>query len=257
MVKTMLLALSKLRVPDREQRFASDPERINDLAASITRVGLLNPITVSVDGDGYVIVAGCTRFRACEKAGLSEVPVVVVEADEADRGAMTFAENFFRQNLSPVEQAVAIGEAYQSGAMSIEQIGRAFGHSKDWVTRQIAITQWPDDCLMAIHNGELSVSSASNLAQINDDRYRAFLLSRAVADGASARATAAWLSAWRANRRPEEAVASEPAGPGQPMVPMSPQSPCLMCSKVFPMDALSYVPFCAGCIGRVRSTPAQ
>lgn len=251
------LSLHMIKRAEKAQRFATDPDRVDELAASIKQIGLMNPITVRQKGDDYEIVAGDTRYQACERAGLAIVPVTIVEGNEEDVGAMTFAENFFRTNLTPIEQAVAIGQAYESGAMTIEQIGKAFGHSKDWVARQISITHWPEDCIEAIHLGKISVAASSNLAQIDNDRYRQFLLSRAVADGASARATAAWLQAWRANQRPEQAVEAEPVPAGQPSVPMSPQSPCLACSAVFPMDALSYVPFCVDCIQAVRQAAKQ
>jgi len=106
--------------------------------------------------------------------------------------------------------------------------------------------------LEAIHNGKISVTAASNLACVEDDVYREFLVRQAVENGATARATAAWLQAWRSMVPASEAITREPVPAGPGVTPAVPQAPCIVCANVFRTDELSHVPVCVHCIRTIR-----
>jgi ParB family chromosome partitioning protein len=246
------LSLNLLDVGRHEQRFAYDDEEQATLTASIRSEGILVPLIVRPQGERYLIVDGHRRRQAATAANLPTVPCQIQSTDPARDSRTAFIANFLRKDPTPVELAVAIARAIETGADAEAEIAAALHRSVEWVRRQVAFLEWPEDVLQAVHRGQLSVAAASNLACVTDDRYRQFLLENAVQNGATARTTAAWLQAWRAALPLEQALAEGPA-PGPALPPaLMPQAPCLCCGQIHRTDELSHVPLCGPCIQRVR-----
>jgi len=172
---------------------------IDELAESISRIGLINPLVVVSENGRYSLIAGYRRFAACRRAGLKEVQVCIVEGNRRDICEIALEEFLFGKDLSPVEMAVAVVALIKEGGMDHEQVARIYQRSTAWVQEQEEIVSWPPDVQQAIHEGWLSVSAASNLALVEDDDHRKFLLSQAKEHGATAQTTATWLKAWRSS----------------------------------------------------------
>jgi len=253
MAEIVQIPIESIKVGEHEQRLEEDDSFIDELAASIRRLGVLVPVIVACEVDGYVLVAGHSRVNAAGKAGLKTVPAIVRESGVAEAAEVTFAENFFRKDLSPVELACALRDCLDNKQMTVKELAAGFHRSEHWVAQMIAVAGWPADVLEAIHCEAISVSAASNLAVVTDDTYRRFLVSNAVESGATARTTASWLQAWRAMQPQEEAITSEPAPAGPVPVPMVPQAPCICCSRIFDVNMLSHVPVCGECVQVIRS----
>lgn len=248
MMEIIEVPIGEIKSEEHSQRIEVDEEKMQELVGSIRNEGLLQPISVKRDGDGFVVVFGHRRLEACKRSGWEKVPCVVLQGDEASLRSKTFAENFFNEDLTPIELAVAISDEQMSGRMSVERIAQGFRRTPDWVRRQIAIVGWPGDVLEGVHKGKLSIAAASNLACITEEFYRKTLVRQAVENGATARTTSAWLQAWRAMLPPEEAVEVEPVEAGAAQTPMVPQAPCLACHEVYRTDELSHVPICCHCV---------
>lgn len=251
------IPIDKIKVGEHEQRIDAEDEGIAELAASISRIGIIVPLHVVKHEDTFLLLAGHRRFKAAVLSHLTHVPVIVREADKAENAEISFAENFFRKDLSPVELASALKDCLANEAMTVEELAAGFHRSVHWVHSMIAIADWPKDILEAIHNEQLSVSAASNLACVTDDRYRKFLVSNAVEQGATARTTAAWLQGFRVMQPPEEAITAEPVSIGHGTVPAVPQAPCICCSRVFPVNQMSHVPACGECVPIIRQVGAS
>lgn len=247
------ISLEKIRVGEYAQRIDSEDNGIAELAASIRRVGLLVPVVVVGVGDVFTVVAGHRRIAAAAEAGLDSVPAIVRASGGAEAKEISFAENLFRKDLSPIELAAAIKDCLDQVTLTVDELAVGLHRSANWVRTQVSLLAWPDDVLEVIHSGKMSVSAASNLALVSDDVYRGFLLRQAVENGATARATAAWLQAWRAMEPVELAVERDPVPPGERSTPCVPQAPCLVCSDVYRTDELSHVPVCVSCIRAIRA----
>jgi ParB family chromosome partitioning protein len=246
------IEIGLIDVGGHEQRFDYEGDEMEELVGSVRRDGILEPIIVRAVGERFVVVNGHRRREAAIRAGLSVVPCHV-QAGDLDLSRRTaFITNLFRKDPSPVEMAVAIGREVGSGEESVEGLAKGLGRSVDWVRRQVAMLQWPEDVLQLVHAGKVSVAAAANLACVTDDSYRAFLLEHASSGGATARTTASWLQAWEGSLPAAVAVIQPPVD-GEPHAPpMMPQAPCLCCGGVHRTDELSHVPLCAPCIQRVR-----
>lgn len=246
------IPVADIKVGEHEQRLETEDEGIAELAVSIRRIGILNPLLVSSDGDDFVLMAGHRRLAAAKMADRKAVPCIIYKCKRDLASEVTFAENYFRKNLSPVELACALKDCLDNEAMTVEQLASGFHRSVHWVRSMVAIADWPTDVQEAIHNEKISVSAASNLAIVTDDTYRKFLVRNAVEAGATARTTASWLQAWRVMQPASEAITSEPAQGNRPQAPVIPQAPCLCCSEIFPVDRMSHVPMCGECIKMIR-----
>jgi len=231
MLKTreFTIELEEINAGENPLRLEGQNKGIAELAESISRIGLINPLVVAPgsDGDRYRLIAGHRRFAACARAGLKQVQVRIIEGDQRKICEIALAENLFRKDLSPVEMAVAVVALIKEGGMAHEQVASFCHRPTAWVREQEEILSWPADVKNHVHNGWLSVSAASNLALVYDDAYRRFLLNQAKQKGATAHATAAWLQAWLSSVSPQPVieVASLPASPAP-----DPSPPCLRIS---------------------------
>jgi len=251
------IPITMISVGEHAQRMDDeDPDTI-ELAASIKRIGILSPLMVSEAGAGLVLIAGHRRLAAARMAGLDSVPCIVKEGSEDTVAEITFAENFFRKNLSPVELACALKDCLKKESMTIAELAAGFHKSEHWVQSMIAIADWPPEVTEAIHYEKISVSASRNLALVTEPVYRQFLVDNAVEQGATARTTAAWLQAFQSMATPQEAVAAPPVAVGAPQVPMVPQAPCLCCSQLFKVNEMSHVPVCGACVQLLRAVGAQ
>jgi len=256
MVEVRDIPVGKIAVGEHVQRLVIEDEEISELASSIGRIGIVNPLMVSVDGDSYLLVAGHRRLQAAKRCGFTTVPCIVAGTEKAVASEVSFAENLFRKDLSPLELACAIKDVLDKKVMLVEELAAGLHRSADWVRRMLAMLDWPADVLDAIHGGWLSVAAAHNVALIEEETYRVFLLRNAQESGATARTTAAWLQAWRSMAPAEQAIQAKPVSGESRTTPMVPQAPCICCSEVFRTDELSHVPVCAGCIRAIRSIGA-
>ena len=248
--------ISEIHCGKHAQRMEIDEEALDELAGSIRSVGLIQPLTVRMSNKGYELVAGHRRLEACKKNGMEEVDCLVMGGGDVASREVTFAENFFREDLTPVELAMGINDEYESGRMTIEQMARGFNRTTDWVKRQMAMLHWPREILEVMHGGGLSVAALANLAAVGEPQYRSFLLRNALENGASAGTTRLWLAGWRAQL---PGTAMEVAGGDQatePILPAVPQAVCLGCNRMERTDAMSHVPLCVDCIRIIREGKA-
>lgn len=251
------IPIIQIEVGPNRKRAEEPDEEIAELAASIKRVGILEPIIVGRKNDMFVLISGHRRIKAAKEAGLGEIPALIKEANEAEVSEISFAENIFRRDLSPVELAAAIRGCLESGTMNIEQLAVGLHRTQKWVIDQAEMTTWAPEVLQAIHNKAISVSAAKNLAEITDPQYRAFLLGSAVQNGATARVTAAWKQGWQLSRPAEEAIKQEPVDGVVPAAAVVPQAPCLFCAQVFRTDGLNYMGVCPVCLADFQQARAQ
>lgn len=251
------IELEKIKFGQNQTRLEIDDKKVDDLAASIRRIGLIVPLIVVPDGDNYVIVSGHHRHEALKRLRFDKVPCIIKKAKPANIKEIAIADNLFRTDLSPIEIAGAIQDLITNEVMDFDEIASAMHRTKHWVISQLDLLSWPDDVIGAVHLKAISVSAAQNLALIVDDTYRDYLVKNACENGATARTTAAWLQAYRASAPPEAAVESEPVPPGPGFQPALPKAPCLGCGQILRTDALAQVLICPACLGMIRAAVVQ
>jgi len=251
------IPILKIEVGPHRQRTEGEDEEIQELAASIRSVGVLEPIIVRAEGDHFLLVAGHRRIAAASIAGLADIPAIVRSDSDAKATEVSFAENFFRRDLSPVEQASAIRGCIDDKIMTIEELAKGLHRSEQWICEQAKMTTWAPEVLQAIHVKAISVSAARNLAAISDPQYRGFLLHNAVENGVTARVTAAWLQAYQLSKGPEEALTAVPVDGVVPAAAVVPMAACMFCGKMFRTDALNYMGIDGQCLADFQQARAK
>lgn len=250
--KVVYIAEEKIEVGVHDIRADLNDEGIAALGSSISRVGVLVPLLVARKGDVFVVIAGHRRLHAARLAGLHELPCIEVKAGDTVNRECSIAENLFRKDLSPMEEAAAIKDWLATGTVELSYIAEAMRRSVAWVEGRLQLLDWPADLQAAVHDAGLSVAAARNLAQISEDAYRSRLVIMAVENGATARTTAAWLQAWRAARPLEVAASAEPVPGRSVTASVVPYSPCVVCETQLRTDSMPFMPICQDCLLTVQ-----
>jgi ParB family chromosome partitioning protein len=182
------LPLGKLRPNPEQPRKTFPDESLTELAESLKRHGLIQPILAQEAGDGsYLIIAGERRFRAAERAGLSEVPVIVRACSPEKRLEIALIENVQREDLNPVEEAEAYRRLMEIGDRSQEEVADAVGKNRSTVANAMRLLKLPATMVAAIRAGELSPGHARAILSIADSAGRELLFARIASEGLSVR----------------------------------------------------------------------
>ena len=185
--------ITKLKIslvdPKRDQpRKHFDKEALEQLAASISENGLLHPILVREYGDGrYQIIAGERRFRASKLAGLTEIPAIVLERDDKKAAQIALIENIQRENLNPIEEALAYKALAEEYDMTQEELSQKVGKSRSAIANFVRLLDLPEEVLTMVASGELSAGHARTLLGVKDKDAMILLAQKTVEEDLSVR----------------------------------------------------------------------
>lgn len=179
--------------PRRDQpRKIFDPEALDELTESIRIHGVLQPILVRAASLGmYEIIAGERRWRAAKQAGLAEIPVLVIEADELKAAEVALIENIQREALDPFEEAAAYVELMRTHGMTQEEVADKLGKRRPTVTNTIRLLDLPEEVVKYIREGLMSASHGKALCGLEDQEAMIALAERIVKRKLSVRETEA------------------------------------------------------------------
>jgi len=178
------------RSPRNPRRSFSEAE-LDELADSIRQHGVIQPIVVRPAkgaADRYEIIAGERRWRAAQRAGLHEVPIVQVEVSDSDALEIAIIENVQRENLNAMEEALGYHALADEFKHSAEEIAKLVGKSRSHVANMMRLTKLPEDVRALIAAGELSAGHARALINVRDASSAA---KRVIAEGLNVRQTEA------------------------------------------------------------------
>lgn len=177
--------------PNREQpRKQFDEEALSELADSISKHGVLQPLLVRPLTDGsYQLVAGERRWRASRMAGLTEVPVVVKDLTDSQVAELALVENLQRENLNPLEEANGYKELGEKFGYTQEQIAEVVGKSRSAVANSLRLLALPKSVATLVSEGKLSMGHARALLSLEDEKMMSDLAKLIVANDLSVRET--------------------------------------------------------------------
>ncbi len=148
--------LSEIEPNKNQPRKHFDQDAIDDLAESIRRYGLLQPLTVRPMQVGYQLVAGERRWRACRIAGLTEVPVVIRELTDSEAAEIALVENLQREDLNPIEEAAGYQSLMEEFSLTQEEVAQRVGKSRSAVANAVRLLGLPKEILDLIEKGKIS-----------------------------------------------------------------------------------------------------
>ena len=187
--------------PNRNQpRKDFDEEALNELAESIAKHGLIQPIVVRPTANGaYKIIAGERRWRACRMAGLDAVPVIIKEVDDKALMELALIENLQREDLNAVEEALGYRSLIDTYGLTQEQVAEQMGKSRVAVTNTLRLLNLKDNELELLRSGVISAGHARALLSCDNEELRRDML-RLAKEGASVRELEAMAKAFKANK---------------------------------------------------------
>jgi ParB family chromosome partitioning protein len=197
--------------PGRFQpRAQVDDARLEDLAASIRSNGIIQPIVVRRDGDRFQIIAGERRWRAAQKAGLARVPIIVRDVrpgQEQSLLEMALIENIQRENLNPIDEALAYRRLTDEFHLSQEQIATAVGKDRATVANVLRLLKLPDEVRAEVASSTLSMGHARALLALPEEGEQRRMARDVIARGLSVRETESMVR--RAIERPTPSTATK------------------------------------------------
>ena len=183
-----LLPIYKVEPNPDQPRRDFDEEELQALADSIGEHGIIQPLTVRELNSGYYqIIAGERRWRAARLANLSEVPVVVIEADDKKAMELALIENLQRQDLNPVEEALGYRSLMEDYGLTQEEAARRVGKSRPAVTNALRLLGLAEEVLEKVRKGELSAGHARAVLTLKTEKKQLTAAQKICALGLSVR----------------------------------------------------------------------
>ena len=167
--RVVFLPANAIRPNPAQPRKTFSAEALDELAESIRRHGILQPLSVRRIGTAYELIAGERRLRAGIQAGLTELPCIVMNMDDRESGAVALVENLQRQDLYFIEEAQGIAQLMEQWTMSQEQVARLLGKSQSAVANKLRLLRHSPNVLRAIREGQLTERHARALLKLDSD----------------------------------------------------------------------------------------
>jgi ParB family chromosome partitioning protein len=161
--KYFLCPVEELRPHGRQPRKSFDDAKMAELVASIHEKGVIQPLVVRNAGDHYQIIAGERRWRAAQRAGLKEVPVVIQDVSEDWALEMALIENIQREDLNPIEEAEAYRQLMSSFDLSQDEVAKRVGKDRSTVANALRLLRLPRTVQQDVTSGRLSMGHARAL----------------------------------------------------------------------------------------------
>ena len=206
---SVMLPISQVEPGIKQPRKRFDEESLSDLAESIRTHGLIQPLTVRRLSSGYYqIIAGERRWRASKQAGLTEVPAVIIEADDRKVMELGLIENLQREDLNPIEEAGGYKVLVEEYGLTQEEVARQVGKSRSAVANAMRLLSLPDAVRMLLEEGRLSAGHARAILSVPGGELQKRLAQKVVEEDLSVRQTESMAK--RISQAAEEAEETPP-----------------------------------------------
>ena len=184
------LPISRVEPREAQPRTSFDESSLQELADSISEYGLIQPITVRrLDGGYYQIIAGERRWRAARMAGLKEVPVRIIEADDRLATELALGENLQREDLNPIEEALGYKTLLDVYGLTQEEAAQRVGKARPTVTNALRLLSLAPEVQQFVEQGLLSAGHARALVSVKPDEKQIEAARAVIANGYSVRRT--------------------------------------------------------------------
>jgi len=172
-----------------QPRKAFGEEQLRELVGSIQEKGILQPLVVRRKGSGYELIAGERRWRAAQKAGMKDVPIIIKDVQESELLELSLIENIQRENLNPVEEAEAFKGLMDQFHFTQEEISQRVGKDRTTITNAIRLLKLPQDIKQSLANGAISMGHARAFLSLDGAEKQRLALKKVLAGGLSVRQT--------------------------------------------------------------------
>lgn len=167
--RVQMIKIEEIKQNPEQPRKHFDESEIEGLSKSIKRYGILQPLVVTPEGDGYIIVAGERRFRAAKEAKLKTIPALVRTSAELERLEIGLIENVQRVDLSPLEQAASIAKLHEQFNLTYDEIAKRLGKGNSTITNIVRLLNLPEKAREALKAKKISEGHARAILALKGD----------------------------------------------------------------------------------------
>jgi len=232
-----------------------DQDYIDELAQSISEIGLLQPILLALNGDRYEIVAGHCRYLAHIKIGLSKIKAVVRDMTQTEIGLARATENIARRDLTPIEEAATYKNLMDKYGLTIEKVSQKMGKTPGTIRRRMDLIRMPPSLQKAVHKRQISMTVAEELWPIADEASLDYYLMFAIENGCTSIVARQWARDWKDSVRRSGSVNGE-GGHVQTSIfePRPTYVPCDICEDPVELGKDKMFRCCPGCTGVIQKS---
>ena len=198
------LGIEQIEPQKGQPRRHFDDARIEELAHSIRANGVLLPLIVRREGSAYVLVAGERRWRAAQRAGLRELPVIIREVSEKGAFELALIENIQREDLNPIEEAEAYRRLIDEHGLTQDELAARVGKDRSTVANALRLLRLPEAIKDAIVTGQLGMGHARALLALSDEAELRRAADKVIAEQLSVRAVEAFVQRLKSKRLPAQ-----------------------------------------------------
>ena len=181
--------INDIKPNENQPRKTFNEEKIEELSASITEHGIIQPLVVRKSGAGYEIVAGERRWRAARKAQLKEVPCLIRSFTDEENMLVAIIENMQREDLNPIEEAEGLNQMIRTYGLTQEEVSKSVSKSRPYITNALRLLKLPEEIRNFVIDGKLTTGHARALIPVEDRKLQAELCRRIIEEGLSVRKT--------------------------------------------------------------------
>jgi ParB family transcriptional regulator, chromosome partitioning protein len=242
------IPIHQISPPLQPDRLTISAESLNDLTDSMSSIGLLQPIIVRPTADNkYEIIAGHRRYQAAKQLEWLEIPCLIRDDFQAGAELGRLAENTLREDLTPIEEGLALQRIADSTEENITTLAILVRRSPTWVTQRLALIKLPTSLQEHVHTKNLAIGTALALSRINDVNHQQYLTEYALRSGASVDVIRAWVDEWlTAQAAGDTSNAQRPELP-EIGAPVTVLVPCYICANPTPHTQMVIARLCRPC----------
>ena len=226
---------------------------LDDLAASIAEIGLLQPILIAIHGDRFEIVFGHRRYLAHKQLGMVKIKSIVRTMTDQQIGIARATENISRADLTPLEEAATYKNLLDEYKMNIEQVAKQMGKSPGTIKRRMDLLKMPPQLQKAVHKKQISMSVAEELWTIADMTDLDYYLTFALEGGCTREVARSWAKEWKDAKRRRKL---DDVGPGSAPAVYEPRPvfvACDICLGPMQLGDEIVMRVCPDCAKQIKS----
>ena len=245
--------LSEIAEPKGIVRMDINQDYIEELAQSISEIGLLQPVLIAIDGDGYEMVAGQMRYLAHQKLEMLTIKAIIREMTPEEIGLARATENLQRLDLTPIEEAATYRNLMDEYGMSIKKIAQKMARTPGTIRRRMDLLKMPPILQQAVHKKQISMTVAEELWPIADEAELDYYLTFAMEDGCTKEVAREWTKDWKDRMRRKKSAGGE--GPHESPSLYEPRVSwveCDVCKEPVKLEDSKFMRMCPGCKGAIK-----
>lgn len=247
------ISLDLIDEPGGIIRMDIDPAELDDLAQSISEIGLMQPILLAKSEDRFEIVFGHRRYLAHKILGLSAIRSMVRVMTQQEIGLARATENISRADLTPFEEATTYHNLINQYGLTLEQVAKKMGKTPGTIKRRMDILRMPPPLQKAVHKKQISMTVAEELWPIADEASLDYYLMFAIENGCTREVARSWAKDWkdtqRRSRNPDEPGGRVDLSPNEPRPSYV---PCDICNQPVDLNTTKFLRTCPGCAKAIK-----